>query len=307
MAALLILILNCIGPPIKFLFVLRLVSNLRRSAAGKLVSHLSPSFDEGFTSRLLATPMVPLSPGLVDLPKVSVVIPTLNEALNLPHVLPHIPAWVHEVIIVDGRSSDDTVAVARKLRSDVRIVLEPRKGKGVALRAGFAAAKGDIIAMLDADGSMDPKEIILFVAALVAGADFAKGSRFIQGGGTSDMTIFRKSGNWCLTKAVRILHGQTFSDLCYGYVAFWTRHGSAMKLSCDGFEIETLLSIRAIKNKLRIFEVPSFESDRIHGSSNLRAIPDGWRVLKTILRERFVKTASASTAPVPTASAAPSA
>jgi glycosyltransferase involved in cell wall biosynthesis len=253
----------------------------------------------------LAAPSLPLSRGLIDIPKVSVVIPTLNEALNLPHVLPYIPEWVYEVIIVDGRSVDDTVEVARKLRSDVRIVLEQRKGKGAALRAGFAAAKGDIIAMLDADGSMDPREIILFVAALIAGADFAKGSRFIQGGGTSDMTLFRMSGNWCLTKAVRILHGQTFSDLCYGYVAFWARHGSAMKLSCDGFEIETLLSIRAIKNKLKIFEVPSFESNRIHGPSNLRAIPDGWRVLKTILRERFVKFTPASSVPVPTASASP--
>jgi hypothetical protein len=122
----------------------------------------------------------------------------------------------------------------------------------------------------------------------MSGADFAKGSRFIQGGGTSDMTLFRMSGNWCLTKAVRVLHGEAFSDLCYGYVAFWTKHVSALDLSCDGFEIETLLSIRAIKNRLKIVEVPSFESNRIHGPSNLRAIPDGWRVLKTILKERLI-------------------
>jgi glycosyltransferase involved in cell wall biosynthesis len=223
----------------------------------------------------------------LEIPKVSVVIPTINEAKNLPHVLPHIPKWVHEVIIVDGRSVDDTVQVAEGLRNDIVIVSEPRKGKGVALRAGFAAARGDIIVMLDADGSMNPKEIVLLVAALMSGADFAKGSRFIQGGGTSDMTLFRMSGNWCLTKAVRVLHGQAFSDLCYGYVAFWRRHVSSLDLSCDGFEIETLLSIRAIKNRLKIVEVPSFESNRIHGPSNLRAIPDGWRVLKTILKERI--------------------
>ena len=223
----------------------------------------------------------------LQFPEVSVVIPTINEAKNLPHVLPFIPAWVHEVIIVDGCSTDDTVQVARSLRSDVRIIQQRRKGKGAALRAGFAAARGDIIAMLDADGSMNPNEIILFVAALMAGADFAKGSRFIQGGGTSDMTLFRMAGNWGLTKIVRLLHGQGFSDLCYGYVAFWARHRASLNLNCDGFEIETLLSIRAIKQRLKIYEVPSFESNRIHGHSNLRAIPDGWRVLKTILRERL--------------------
>lgn len=223
----------------------------------------------------------------LKLPKVSVIIPTINEAKNLPHVLPLIPGWVHEVIIVDGCSTDGTVDVARRLRSDVRIIEEHRKGKGAALRAGFDAAKGDIIAMLDADGSMNPKEIILFVAALMAGADFVKGSRFIQGGGTSDMTLFRMSGNWCLTMVVRLLHGQRFTDLCYGYAAFWARHRASLELNCDGFEIETLLSIRAIKRRLKIFEVPSFESCRIHGQSNLRAIPDGWRVLKTIVRERL--------------------
>ena len=256
---------------------------------GNVVSQFQSFIDDGMATRLLATVPGPLSEPRLYLPKVSVVIPTINEAKNLPYVLPHIPNWVHEVIIVDGRSVDDTVEVARKLRSDVRIVFEPRKGKGAALRAGFAAARGDIIAMLDADGSMNPKEIILLVAALVSGADFAKGSRFIQGGGTSDMTLFRMIGNWCLTKAVRALHGETFTDLCYGYVAFWSNHRAALRLNCDGFEIETMLSIRAIKNKLNIFEVPSFESNRIHGPSNLHAIPDGWRVLKTILRECFDK------------------
>ncbi len=222
------------------------------------MSQYQSLIDEGLASRRTALP-TPFARPRFELPKVSVVIPTINEARNLPYVLPHIPDWVHEVIIVDGRSVDDTVAVARKLRNDVQIVLEPRRGKGAALRAGFAAARGDIIAMLDADGSMNSREIILFVAALMAGADFAKGSRFIQGGGTSDMTLIRMSGNWCLTKAVRILHGETFSDLCYGYVAFWTKHRDELKLSCDGFEIETMLSIRAIKNRLKIFEVPSFE------------------------------------------------
>ena len=225
----------------------------------------------------------------LTIPRVSLVIPTLNEAENLKWLLPRIPRWVHEILIVDGCSTDGTIEMARRLRPEVRIVLEHRRGKGAALRAGFEAARGDLIVMLDADGSMDPNEIILFVAALMSGADFVKGSRFMQGAGTSDMTLFRRSGNLGLTLAVRMLYGSAFSDLCYGYMAFWTRHVPILRSECDGFEIETLINIRALKSRLKIVEVASFESERIHGTSNLRAIPDGWRVLKTIFRERVAR------------------
>jgi glycosyltransferase involved in cell wall biosynthesis len=221
------------------------------------------------------------------LPKVSFVVPTLNEAKNLPWLLPRIPDWAHEVVIVDGRSTDDTVAVARSLRKDVKIVMEPKRGKGAALQAGFNAVTGDIIVMLDADGSMEPEEAIVFVGVLMAGADMVKGSRFLQGAGTDDMSLFRMLGNWGLTWAVRLLYGGSFSDLCYGYVAFWTKHVATLHCDCDGFEIETLINVRALKNRLKIVEVASFEAPRISGLSNLRALPDGWRVFKTILRERF--------------------
>jgi glycosyltransferase involved in cell wall biosynthesis len=228
----------------------------------------------------------------LTLPQVSFIVPTLNEAKNLPWLLPRIPSWAHEVIIVDGRSTDNTVAVARHLREDVKIVMEPRRGKGAALQAGFRAATGDIMVMLDADGSMVPEEAIVFVSALVAGADLVKGSRFIQGAGTDDMSLFRMLGNWGLTLIVRLLYGGSFSDLCYGYMAFWTKHLASLNCDCDGFEIETLINVRALKNHLNIVEVASFEAPRISGFSNLRAIPDGWRVLKTILRERVLSPVS---------------
>jgi glycosyltransferase involved in cell wall biosynthesis len=222
------------------------------------------------------------------LPRVSFVVPTLNEARNLPWLLPRIPKWAHEIVIVDGRSTDDTVAVARRLRPDVKVVMESRRGKGAALQAGFKAATGDIIVMLDADGSMVPEESIVFVGALMAGADLVKGSRFLQGAGTDDMSLFRMLGNWGLTRIVRVLYGGVSSDLCYGYMAFWSKHVATLNCDCDGFEIETLINVRAMKHHLNIVEVPSFEASRISGESNLHAIRDGWRVLKTILRERVL-------------------
>src|SRR6201982_173220 len=156
-------------------------------------------------------------------PRVSVVIPTLNEARNLPHVFARMPPNIHEVIVVDGHSVDDTLAVARAMCPDVRIVMQTRRGKGNALACGFAAATGDIIAMVDADGSADPAEIPRFVGALMGGADYAKGSRFATGGGSSDITRLRKAGNWVLSGLVNILCGTRYSDLCYGYNVFWRR------------------------------------------------------------------------------------
>ena len=229
-------------------------------------------------------------------PTVSVVVPALNEAANLPFVLPRIPSDVHEVILVDGHSTDDTVAVARALLPSIRIVPQQGRGKGAALRTGFAAARGDIIVMLDSDGSTAPEEIPAFVNALVGGADFVKGSRFLSGGGTADMPYYRKLGNFVFVALVRLLFGGRYTDLCYGYNAFWRRVVPVLALDGDGFEIETMMNVRALRAGLRVGEVPSFESRRIHGESNLRTIPDGWRVLKTIFKERFSSPRSAPAA-----------
>jgi glycosyltransferase involved in cell wall biosynthesis len=217
--------------------------------------------------------------------RVSVVIPTLNEAKNLPHVLKRIPADIYEVLIVDGLSSDRTVEVARAERPDVRIVTQVVPGKGAALRSGFYEASGDVIVALDADGSTDPAEIPAFVGLLLAGADVAVGSRFIQGGGTTDMERHRRIGNKMLTLMVRAAFHTHFSDLCYGFFAFWRDVLPVLDAPCTGFEIETLLHIRAARSHLRIAEVPSFESPRLNGTSNLSAVKDGLRILRVVVAE----------------------
>jgi glycosyltransferase involved in cell wall biosynthesis len=217
--------------------------------------------------------------------RISIVIPALNEARNLRHVLANLPDNLFEVLLVPGSSTDDTEEVVRTLRPDARIIHQTRKGKGNALACAFEACEGDIIVTLDADGSANPREIPAFVGALLSGADFAKGTRFIQGGGSHDMTVLRALGNWGLTRLANLLHGTHYSDLCYGYNAFWRRCLTHLNADIDGFEVETLVNLRAAKSGLRVTEVASFELDRIHGVSNLKTFRDGWRVLGTILRE----------------------
>jgi glycosyltransferase involved in cell wall biosynthesis len=227
-------------------------------------------------------------------PTVTVVVPTLNEAENLPHVLRKLPSGVNELIVVDGHSTDATVEVTQELRPDARIVLQDRQGKGNALACGFAAARGDIIVTVDADGSTDPEEIPRFIAPLIDGADFVKGSRYMKGGGSADITRVRSAGNRALGVSVNLLFGTTYTDLCYGYNAFWRSCLPQLHVTCDGFEVETVINVRAARSGLNVVEVPSYERDRIHGLSNLNAWRDGRRVLRSIMRERFSRLPEAS-------------
>jgi hypothetical protein len=231
-------------------------------------------------------------------PRVTVVVPTRNEASNLPLVFSRLPTDVYEVLVVDGHSTDGTVDVARALWPDVRVIAQQGKGKGDALAQGFLNARGDIIVTLDADGSADAAEIPRFVAALVAGADFAKGSRCLHGGGSSDITPTRWLGNKLLCAVANHAYGARFTDLCYGYNAFWAdcldHLGSAWPWFGaqdttpefgTGFEVETVINVRSVKNGLVVWEVPSYECRRLHGSSNLHAVRDGLRIVRTLWRE----------------------
>jgi glycosyltransferase involved in cell wall biosynthesis len=232
--------------------------------------------------------------------RISILIPARNEARNLPHVLEALPEGLHEVIVVDGHSTDDTIGVALRTRPGVKIIQQTRSGKGNALACGLASLTGDIVVTLDADGSADPAEIPAFVTALARGAEFAKGTRFSHGGGSQDITRFRRLGNAALSRLVNLLFGTRYTDLCYGYNAFRVQLIPVLNLPPidavsdlpgamlwgDGFEIETLINVRVAHAGVLITEVGSTERPRLHGASNLRSIPDGIRVLHTILAER---------------------
>ena len=216
-------------------------------------------------------------------PTVSLVIPVRNEARNIAWVLEQIADDVDEIILVDGDSTDATLITARRYRPDIRVVPQDGPGKGSALRTGFLAATGDIIVMLDADGSMAPQEIRHYLHFLANGYDFVKGSRFIGGGGSLDITWFRKLGNQFLLTVFNTLYDADLTDLCYGYCAFHRRYLDVLPLTATGFEIEAEMTVRAMQAGLRIAEVPSLEMPRRSGKSNLHAIRDGIRVLRTVL------------------------
>lgn len=220
-------------------------------------------------------------------PKITLLIPTLNEEENLPRVLSNIPLIVSEILIVDGHSRDNTVKVARELRPDVRIVYQQGKGKGDALRCGIQEATGDIVVILDADDSMDPGEIPGFITALMNGYDYVKGSRFLADGSTTDMPVYRRLADRVFVFLENLLYRTKYTDSSYGYKAFWAKSFKDIQLRTNGFEIEVEIDIKAKKAGLKVTEVPCHEEKRFRGEAKLHSLRDGWGILITILEERF--------------------
>jgi glycosyltransferase involved in cell wall biosynthesis len=260
------------------------------------------SSPNGYGDRPTATPAIPTvnlqvvnpAPDVVGAgrvatatprPSVSLIIPVRNEARNIAWVLEQIANNVGEIILVDGNSTDATLITAYSCRPDIKVVTQQGVGKGSALRTGFLAATGDILVMMDADGSMAPQEIRHYLHFLTNGYDFVKGSRFVVGGGSADITRFRRLGNRFLLTVFNALYHADLTDLCYGFCAFHRRYLDLLSLSATGFEIEAEMVARAMQAGLRIAEVPSFEAPRRAGKSNLHSIRDGIRVLRIVVRD----------------------
>jgi glycosyltransferase involved in cell wall biosynthesis len=220
--------------------------------------------------------------------KISVIIPTWNEEKNLPIVLRDIKNYFknekynYEIIVVDKYSTDKTIKIARKFGAKI---LYDSGGKGSALRKGMKYAKGDIIITMDADCSNIAKEMGLLIEGIKCGYDICMGSRFIQGGGTEDMPLHRMIANKIFIFIVNLFWGMKYSDLCYGYRSFSKKAIKKLKLESDGFGIETEISIKAAKEKLKVIEVPSFEKSRRYGKGKLKTFRDGLVILKRIIKE----------------------
>ncbi|MBS7633144.1 glycosyltransferase [Candidatus Bathyarchaeota archaeon] len=221
---------------------------------------------------------------------VTIIIPTLNEGKNIARVIRELKhLGFSNLLVIDGNSNDETVKIAEEL--GVTVIRQNGKGKGEALRQafGYNGLNGNLVVIMDADGSMNPKEVFSFVKALEYGADLVKGSRFMPGGNSEDMTLIRRIGNSLFVLLTNLMCSTNYTDLCYGFAAFKRDAIERLYpyLQSKNFEIEAEIFIKAKKIGLKIVEVPSIELRRVYGKSNLRAYKDGFRILKVILHEAF--------------------
>lgn len=221
--------------------------------------------------------------------KISVVIPAKDEEANLTNVLtdvtnvlPTLNGYDVELICVDDHSRDRTAEIARSFGARV-VPNTGRPGKGMALRAGFESATGDIIAMLDADYSHRPEELPLFLDALKDDVGLVIGSRVV--GGSEEYTHVRALGNVFLSAALGLCTRRYLSDALNGFKVFRRDVFTDFAYTSKAFEIEIEIIANALRKGYRVVEVCSHERARAGGEAKSRVIRHGTRFLLRIIWE----------------------
>jgi glycosyltransferase involved in cell wall biosynthesis len=220
-------------------------------------------------------------------PKVTVIIPTLNEEESIGQTLDEIPRDFAdlEIIIVDGLSKDRTVEIAKE--KGARVVMEKRKGYGRAYKTGFKEAKGDIIATLDGDTTYPAYDIPRIVKMLIdKKLDFITCDR-LSTLKKEAMTKKHRFGNWLLAKTTNILFWMSISDSQSGMWVFWRKILKKINLTSDGMPLSQEIKIEVFKNPdIKAIEVPVEYRIRI-GDIKLDTWGDGIGNWKYLWKKRF--------------------
>lgn len=219
---------------------------------------------------------------------VSVIIPAYNEEKTIGYVIEEVMHMMdalnvpYEIIVVDDGSTDGTREIASRYK--VTLLSNGRnRGKGYALRRGFQYAQGDIIVTIDADGSHNPKEIPELIDSIFDGADIVAGSRFLGSDRdhTSKLHVF---GNNLINLTIMVLTRKLITDSQTGLRAFKKDFLKKIDLESCGYEIETEITVKGLKNGFKFKEIPISCNRRKYSVSKLRTLSDGYKILKTILK-----------------------
>jgi glycosyltransferase involved in cell wall biosynthesis len=221
-------------------------------------------------------------------PSVTVLVAAYNEAPVIGDVvrqaLRALPSG--EVLVVDDGSTDGTDRAAADAGARV-LRLPANGGKGVAVRRGLSASRGEVIVLIDGDGQDDPTEIPRLLEALQPGVDLVVGSRFIGRFEPGAITAVNHWGNRILTAVINVLFSTALTDTQAGFKAFRAGTLRRVNLHAERFDIEVDLLLGILLAGGRIVEVPVRRAPRQHGESRLSSLRDGVRILRRIVALRL--------------------
>jgi dolichol-phosphate hexosyltransferase len=222
--------------------------------------------------------------------KVCIVLPTLNEALSIGNVIEEIPLraleekeYYVDVIVVDGNSIDPTMKIARE--KGARVIIEPRPGKGRAIRTALEEINADYIIMLDGDYTY-PTTYIPAMLDLLKRYPVVIGSRLKGKRQKGAMRMVNFIGNHFLTGLANVLYGARISDLCTGYWGFRREVVKNLNLTADGFQLEAELLTQIAKKGYKIGELPIIYRSR-EGKAKLNKFKDGIKIARLLISKRF--------------------
>jgi glycosyltransferase involved in cell wall biosynthesis len=221
--------------------------------------------------------------------KVSVIIPTLNEAGSIKKVIDGIPKeTVDEIIVIDGNSNDGTIEIINKL-PNVKVIYQEGKGFGNAFKQGVIESVGEIIIFMNGDYSQNPSDIKTLILKLIEGYDIVYASRYIKDAKSYDDTTLRYFGNKFFTLFTNILFNSNFSDILYFFLAFKRESVQNIHFKTNSFDFCVEFLIKSYKNKLKIIDIPSIEQSRYAGISKVNVITHGLLILYRIIALRLSK------------------
>jgi len=220
--------------------------------------------------------------------KLTIIVPARNEAECLPAMLRELPTDVHEVIVIDGHSTDGTPDIVREL--GFRVETQEGRGYGMGIRSGIKLATGDVITCMDADGSYDPEALGRLMAGIKDGNDGVFCSRYLPESGSDDDTPIRWLGNMVFTILLRLLHGVRLSDSLFYYALIRREVLQGLPLVSTDFSACIEIPILMHKMGYTYAEIPSRERERMAGISKVNAMTDGLLILKSMIQFKFTRT-----------------
>ena len=224
---------------------------------------------------------------------VSVIIPAYNEEKTIGNIIAGAISIMdalllpYEIIVINDGSTDHTGLIASKHKATV-LSNEKNRGKGYSIRKALQHARGDIVVTIDSDGEHNPKEIPGLLNSLLEGADIVTGSRFMTNN-TRATTKLNKVGNFILNTAIFILTGKAVTDSQTGFRAIKRNVLEELNLESNGYEIETEITVKGLRNGFFFKEQPITCERRVYSISKLQLVKDSTRILKTILKARLAK------------------